>query len=333
MFMLPVNGHAAALGWGRSAWQGEVTDSTASSLFTGIGAVPGRAEGRVLRLRLPAPLPTPPAPAADRDGERARLARALGRADGELQVEARAARRRGALEAAAILDAHRALVTDPVLARELDLAVAAGERAQDAVRRALARWAERLEASSDPTLRSRADDLRDLARRLERLLVAGPPPPPEAGADPCIVVADGLGPSDVVRLDPHRVRGLVLEGGGPYGHAVIAARSLGLPTVVAVGPLPDWVEGRHAVLDGDAGWVRVGGADVPPRPVAGGTVATAVSSRPTPPAWPTARRSSSRRTSATWLTRTAPATPAPAAWGCGAPSGWGPGPLLPPRRS
>jgi multiphosphoryl transfer protein len=52
---------------------------------------------------------------------------------------------------------------------------------------------------------------------------------------PAILVADDLDPSDVLRLETKNVLGLCLAKGNNFSHAVILARSLGIPTVIDCG--------------------------------------------------------------------------------------------------
>ena len=73
---------------------------------------------------------------------------------------------------------------------------------------------------------------------------------------PALIVAHDLLPSDVVRLDPEKVLGLVTAVGGSTSHAAILARSLGIPAVVGAGPAVSTVaHGAVIALDGDSGRV------------------------------------------------------------------------------
>ena len=73
-----------------------------------------------------------------------------------------------------------------------------------------------------------------------------------------MLVTDELLPGDAATLDPDRVAGVATAHGGATGHAAIIARSLGVPTVVGLGPsLLAVPEGTPLLLDGDAGTVRV----------------------------------------------------------------------------
>jgi phosphoenolpyruvate-protein phosphotransferase len=105
-------------------------------------------------------------------------------------------------------------------------------------------------------MRERSADIAHVTREIARHLAgtgAGPVPEPPRGS---ILVADELSPVDAARLDPRRVRALVLERGGPTSHASIIARSFGLPAVVGVAGLYETISPeRPMVVDGDRGVV------------------------------------------------------------------------------
>jgi phosphoenolpyruvate-protein phosphotransferase len=102
----------------------------------------------------------------------------------------------------------------------------------------------------------RADEVREIARRLVRNLTRAPFRS-FAGLPPgAILVAEWLTPADAALLDPARVAAVATEEGGLDGHTAIMLRALGIPTVLGVMGLTAHVEtGRVAVVDGTAGLV------------------------------------------------------------------------------
>jgi phosphotransferase system enzyme I (PtsP) len=86
--------------------------------------------------------------------------------------------------------------------------------------------------ASDHYLRDRLHDLDDLANRLMRVLMGQDhAPTKEQMPENAIVVARSMGPAALLDYDRKRLRGLVLEEGGPTSHVSIVARALGIPTV------------------------------------------------------------------------------------------------------
>ena len=102
--------------------------------------------------------------------------------------------------------------------------------------------------ATDPYLRERLHDLDDLANRLMRQLMGGDHAPRrEQLPDNAILVARSMGPAALLDYDRKRLRGLVLEEGGPTSHVAIVARALG---IAAVGE-----------IDNATGLVETGDAD------------------------------------------------------------------------
>src|SRR5204862_4106269 len=90
----------------------------------------------------------------------------------------------------------------------------------------------RMMRQTDPYLRERLHDLDDLANRLRRRLVGrNPAPAREQLPDNAILVARSMGPAALLDYDRKKLRGLVLEEGGPTSHVSIVARALGIAAV------------------------------------------------------------------------------------------------------
>jgi phosphotransferase system enzyme I (PtsP) len=113
--------------------------------------------------------------------------------------------------------------------------------------------------ASDPYLRDRLHDLDDLANRLMRVLM-GQDHAPRRDQLPenAIVVARSMGPAALLDYDRKRLRGLILEEGGPTSHVSIVARALGIPTVGEIENATGQVEAGDAVIvDGTTGDVHL----------------------------------------------------------------------------
>jgi phosphoenolpyruvate-protein kinase (PTS system EI component) len=183
------------------------------------------------------------------DEERRALDALTGVAD-DLAVTAEKLRSRGLGDEAEILEANRLMAQDPSLLEEVrERAATTGAAA--AVRAACDRHAELLEALPDPVLAARAEDVRQLGLRAERLLT-GARAPSDVPAG-CVLVARELGPADVAELPPG-VAGIALAAGAATSHAAIVARSLGVPLAVALGDdVLEIEDGAFVVIDGNTG--------------------------------------------------------------------------------
>ncbi len=76
-------------------------------------------------------------------------------------------------------------------------------------------------------LRRRADEIREIARRLVRNLTRSPFRSFAGLPEGSILVAEALRPADAALLDPARLAGVVTEEGGADGHTAVMLRALG----------------------------------------------------------------------------------------------------------
>jgi phosphotransferase system enzyme I (PtsP) len=113
--------------------------------------------------------------------------------------------------------------------------------------------------ASDPYLRDRLHDLDDLANRLMRVLMGQDHAPSrEQLPENAILVARSMGPAALLDYDRKRLRGLVLEEGGPTSHVSIVARALGIPAVGEIANATGQVEtGDAIIVDGSTGEVHM----------------------------------------------------------------------------
>ena len=158
-----------------------------------------------------------------------------------------------------VLETFRMFAHDQGWLRRMREAALSGLTAEAAVERVQSDNRARMLRQSDPYLRDRLHDLDDLANRLLHRLV-GRDFVTAQGAlpDNAILVARSMGPAALLDYDRSRLRGLVLEEGGPTSHIAIVARALGLPAVGEVENAASLVEqGDPIIVDGGAGEVQI----------------------------------------------------------------------------
>lgn len=184
--------------------------------------------------------------------ERAKLRDALQAVHAELQALVE----RSDKAIGEIFVTHQEMLADPALTDEAELRLAQGESAAAAWMAVIDAAARQQEALHDALLAERAADLRDVGRRvLAQLCGLQAQAEPE---QPYVLVMAEVGPSDVARLDPARVAGIVTAYGGATAHSAIVARALGIPAVVGVGPAVLLLAaGTPLLLDGQRGAVTV----------------------------------------------------------------------------
>jgi phosphoenolpyruvate-protein phosphotransferase len=184
--------------------------------------------------------------------ETADLERARGVVRGELErLHASAAGM-----AREVLEAHLSFIDDPELLQSAATCIARGKSAGYAWDQAIGQSAQALHAVGDPRVAERADDLRDLAGQVLRVL-AGETPllDPPAGS---ILLGQELLPSQLVALPAGRIAGFCTAAGGPTSHVALLAAAMNLPALVAAGAeVLQITAGTPLVLDAEQGLLRV----------------------------------------------------------------------------
>lgn len=167
--------------------------------------------------------------------------------------------RMGAGEHREVLEAVRIFANDRGWVRRLHEAVLSGLTAEAAVERVQNDARAKLQRQTDPYLRDRLHDLDDLANRLlHQLTGQSYVADRESIPENAILIARNMGPAALLDYDRSRLRGLVLEEGGPASHVGIVARALGVATVGLAANVTDLVEAGDAVIvDGVTGDVHI----------------------------------------------------------------------------
>ena len=202
------------------------------NMLKGVAAAPGIAVGPVFQFQRQEISIDDVSDGLVLDWER--LQDALARAREQLNNLNRQMIEKGLKAEAAIFDAHLELLEDPELTEAVQARI---QKGQDALRA----WKETIEdnamvvaALNDPILSARADDLRDVGRRVLRLMVGAKDTADLLPDKQIVIVARELSPSDTVSFNKDHVLGFCIVKGGPTSHTAILARALGLPAIVSV---------------------------------------------------------------------------------------------------
>ena len=229
-----------------------VTAAVKDGELRGVCASPGLALGRVVQIAEPELQLNEQGQGAA--AERQSLRQGIGAAWEQLATM-RLAQAGG--PQAEIFQAHQELLEDPDLLEQAEALIAENKSAAFAWHSACVTSAERLAKLHSALLAERAQDLRDVGRRVARCLLGvadGPLQLPEQS----ILIAEQLSPSQTASLDTSKVLGLATVGGGPTSHVAILARALNIPALCG---LPAEVlmlaNGTPVLLDGNAGLLRV----------------------------------------------------------------------------
>lgn len=219
----------------------------------GIAASQGIAYGQIfLYIQKDLDLPRFQIDPARRVEEIARFERALVDTRKEIgRVRAEVARNLGEDEAR-IFDAHLMVLEDQALIaetiREMETT---GLNIEACFHRVSQRYVEAFESIPDEYLRERVADIRDVSKRVLHALLGQASANLGSLLQNRIVAANDISPSDAASIDRSNILGVVTEGGSRTSHAVIVARSMKVPAVVAARGATDLArDGAWAILDG-----------------------------------------------------------------------------------
>lgn len=232
-----------------------------SAMVLGLPAATGLAQGPAFLCRCDEAIEVPrrAVDEAESPAELARFEAALQATEDELTALERQVQQRSIGPEAAILAAQTEMLRDPMFRNEVAQRALRGRVNIEA---AVSDAAEKLIAAftqiNDPVFRERAADVRDVARRVLGHLLQRTDHPTERMPPGSIIVARELLPSLAATLDQNRVSGLVVEQGAATAHAVILARSMGIPTVIhAEGIVANARDGDRLIVDGLSGRVFI----------------------------------------------------------------------------
>ncbi len=224
----------------------------------GIAASQGIAYGQIfLYVQKDLDLPQFQIDPARRMEEIARFERALVDTRKEIgRVRSEVSRNLGEDEAR-IFDAHLMVLEDQALIgetiREMENT---GLNIEACFHRVSQRYVKAFEEIPDEYLRERVADIRDVSKRVLHALLGQAAASLGSMLQNRIVAANDISPSDAASIDRSSVLGIVTEGGSRTSHAVIVARSLKVPAVVAARGVTDLArDGSWAILDGYDGHI------------------------------------------------------------------------------
>lgn len=221
----------------------------------GIAASPGIAIGQIMHMQelvLEFSLKVAPEQVSQ---EKERFVKAQQTAEAELDVlQERTAATVGQHQAD-VFAAHKLMVQDPSLIEavfeDIEINCASAEAAVETATQAIASM---FAALDDDYMRERAADIKDIGKRLLRILQGKVEHTEYTG----ILVASDLLPSDTAAIDFERVTGFITALGGKTSHSSILARAAGLAAVVGAGSIIDKLcNGDMVIVDGHAGQVLV----------------------------------------------------------------------------
>ncbi|VUD51474.1 Phosphoenolpyruvate-protein phosphotransferase [Thalassocella blandensis] len=218
--------------------------SSDPELILGVCASPGLAIGQVVQLKHEDIIVTETADNTKQEFDS--LERALKKAHEQLQALHDKLEDK---EKAAIFTAHQELLEDPELIEATHELIHDGKSAAFAWKQAYTTQATQIGKLKNELLAARANDLRDVGRRV-LWLVLGKETGETALPENTILIAEDLTPSDTANLDREKVLGFCTMTGGASSHVAILARSMNLPAIAGIESRALKIEnGTQVILD------------------------------------------------------------------------------------
>jgi len=123
--------------------------------------------------------------------------------------------------------------------------------AERVVKNVFRRQIELLDGSSNEMIKAKADDLRDIFRKVLHRLLGSEKNILAKLPKNAIIIAKRLLPSDTVKLDQKNIEGIIVEEGSIHAHSALLARSLGIPALCTNGkPIKKLSDNGCTLIDG-----------------------------------------------------------------------------------
>ncbi len=161
-------------------------------------------------------------------------------------------------EQAAILEAHRMMIQDPMMGQNIETKVEELGNAPRAVLKAAEEQAQMFEQMEDEYFSARAVDLRDVGKRVAKYILGVKEP--EIGKEKVILCGHEIEPSVIAGMPTDKIAGVLLGAGSTTCHAVIIAKSRAIPTIVGLDKenrIDRISDGDLVIIDGERGEVTI----------------------------------------------------------------------------
>ncbi len=199
------------------------------------------------------------------DKEVARFDHAIATVRNEMEVLRKQIPVNAPAELSAFLDMHQMILDDAMLSDVPRQLIHSQQcNAEWALAQQMEHLLEQFDAIEDAYLRERKADVVQVVERVLKVLLGHPDnlPSTESNLADCILVAHDLSPADMISFKRQRYSAFITDVGGATSHTAILARSLGIPSVMALHSAHELIRDNEImIVDGDQGVVIVDPAD------------------------------------------------------------------------
>ncbi len=162
------------------------------------------------------------------------------------------------MEQAAIMEAHRMMVQDPMMSENILAKIDELGNAPQGVLKAAEEQAQMFEQMDDEYFAARAVDLRDVGKRVAKYILGVKEP--EIGDEKVILCGREIEPSVIAGMETEKIAGVLLGSGSTTAHAVIIAKARAIPTIVGLNKedrIDKIADGDHVIMDGERGVIVI----------------------------------------------------------------------------
>ena len=153
-----------------------------------------------------------------------------------------------------IMEAYRLFALDKGWYKKISADIAKGYTAEAAVEHVYEDMWSKLSATSDPYIKEKLYDLRDVSDRLRAFIGGDIEREFVSGDEDIVVIAQSMGPADLMDYNYTQIKALVIEECSPTMHVVIVAKALNIPVVAKIyGVLKEVKAGETVAVNGDEG--------------------------------------------------------------------------------
>lgn len=164
-------------------------------------------------------------------------------------------------EERALFDVYQHILDSSQLGKEVIDHIRAGNWAPGALREVIQAHARRLEGLDNEYMRERAEDIKDLGRRVLSYLQKNERAEPRY-AQKTILIGESISPTDLAEVPDGCLAGVISAKGSANSHVAILARAMRVPTVMGVGDAPIFeLQDKEIIVDGYYGQIYVSPSD------------------------------------------------------------------------
>ncbi|KAF7783472.1 phosphotransferase system, enzyme I, PtsP [Pseudoalteromonas rubra] len=165
-------------------------------------------------------------------------------------------------EALAVFEVYQQLLDARSLGQRVEQQLEQGWNAKSALKHVIIELVTQFEAMSDPYIRERAVDVRDLGLRVLHHLVSTESMV-KSYPDNTILIANELTPAMLAEVPKNKLKGVISVHGSANSHASILTRAMGIPAIWGIEDIPLLqFDGKDMILDAYAGRVYISPSDV-----------------------------------------------------------------------